>query len=73
MTANPIERLDLPVTVVADQIIALKTARNLAGATAEDRHLLDPCDSAFARLACEHPDRCSCGDDYPTWTPGGQR
>ncbi|GGM05835.1 hypothetical protein GCM10010099_22500 [Streptomyces cinereus] len=28
---------------------------------------LDP----FARMACEHPDACSCDDDYPNWTPGG--
>ncbi|MFJ7999047.1 hypothetical protein ACIQ7D_18130 [Streptomyces sp. NPDC096310] len=56
---------------VADEHIALKAAMALTGATAEDRHLIDPADRAFARLACEHPDTCSCNADYPDWTPGG--
>lgn len=33
------------------------------------RHDLDPADDAFAALACDHPDRCSCPADYPDWTP----
>lgn len=40
------------------------------GERAEYRHLLDV-DAPFARLAADHPDRCSRVDDYPGWTPGG--
>ncbi|MFJ1647922.1 hypothetical protein [Streptomyces sp. NPDC088258] len=69
MTANPIERPS--AIVLAGPFIAYKQGRHLAGMAAEDRHLLDPADHAFAALACEHPDTCSCGDDYPNWTPGG--
>jgi len=28
---------------------------------------LDP----FARMACEHPEACSCAADYPDFHPGG--
>lgn len=31
----------------------------------EMRHLLDPCDTAFAVLAAEHPEHCSSLTDYP--------
>ncbi|MGW6741729.1 hypothetical protein ACWGDX_13540 [Streptomyces sp. NPDC055025] len=70
MTANPIERLDVPLTVVADQTTAYKRGRRMAGLTAEDRHLIDPADTAFAALACEHPNACSTNASYPNWTPG---
>lgn len=36
----------------------------------ELRHLLDPQDAAFSRMACANPEACSCIDDYPGWTPG---
>jgi hypothetical protein len=36
----------------------------------ELRHLLDTADDAFARMAAEHPETCSCAADYPGWTPG---
>ena len=36
----------------------------------ELRHLLDPQDISFDRLAAEHPETCSCAADYPGWTPG---
>lgn len=62
---------DVPVAVVADQFKALKAAALTAGLAAEDKHLLDPCDHGFARLACTHPDACSTPDTYPGWTPGG--
>ncbi|MEU2724010.1 hypothetical protein [Streptomyces smyrnaeus] len=41
------------------------------GQLAEQQHLLDTADLAFALLAVQHPDRCHTPDDYPTWTPGG--
>lgn len=48
----------------------LLPAERLAdGAAAEQRHLLDPADSAFAALACACPTGCSCADAYPGWTP----
>jgi len=64
MTARDLERLDVPL---ADLTAAL---RYRAGCLAEQAHLFDPCDAAFARLACDHGDRCSTPDTYPTWTPG---
>lgn len=39
----------------------------------ELRHLLDTLDEAFAAAPAEHPEACSCADDYPDWTPGGTR
>jgi len=39
------------------------------GRVAEQRHLVDPADAAFARLAINHPDRCSTDADYPGWNP----
>jgi hypothetical protein len=35
------------------------------------KHQPEPFEAAFARLACEHPEACSCPADYPNWTPGG--
>ncbi|MEU1133539.1 hypothetical protein ABZ383_27405 [Streptomyces sp. NPDC005900] len=58
MTANPIERLDMPLANVEAEI-------------AEQRHQLDSIDGAFAALACAHPEACACPADYPGWTPGG--
>ncbi|MFH9426406.1 hypothetical protein [Streptomyces sp. NPDC017529] len=37
----------------------------------EQNHAVDPVDTAFARLAAEHPERCSALDAYPGWTCGG--
>jgi len=39
------------------------------GRLAEQHHLVDPYDAAFARLAVAHPDRCSTEADYPGWHP----
>ncbi|NWF25298.1 hypothetical protein HW130_03295 [Streptomyces sp. PKU-EA00015] len=61
-----IAALDVPLPVVESQ------ARTLAGCLAEQAHLLDPADTAFAALACAHPECCSTDADYPTWTCGGQ-
>ncbi|MEU4967841.1 hypothetical protein [Streptomyces smyrnaeus] len=41
------------------------------GHIAEQQHLLDPNDDAFAALAVQHPDRCHTAADYPAWTAGG--
>ncbi|MBQ1165158.1 hypothetical protein KBZ21_45040 [Streptomyces sp. A73] len=41
------------------------------GHLAEQQHLLDPGDLAFALLAVQHPDRCHTAADYDGWTPGG--
>lgn len=62
MAANPIERLDVPLS---DLLAALRP-----GCLAEQAHQMDPFDAAFARLACEHGDRCSTEADYAGWTPG---
>lgn len=62
---------DVPATQVADEFIALKQARLVAGLTAEARHLLDPADGAYALMACGHPEACSTEADYPGWIPGG--
>ena len=65
MTVNPIERLDV---ALPELLAALRP-----GCLAEQTHQLDTFDAAFARLACEHGDRCSSESDYPGWTPGGTR
>ncbi|MDQ0842462.1 hypothetical protein [Streptomyces sp. V1I6] len=56
--AAPIERLDVPLPVVEEQV------RTAAGCQAEQQHLLDPADPLFARLACKS-DCCSTDADYP--------
>lgn len=58
--AAPIERLDVPLPVVESQ------ARTLAGCLAEQQHLLDPADGAFAALACRS-DCCSTESGDPVW------
>ncbi|MBQ1164382.1 hypothetical protein KBZ21_41045 [Streptomyces sp. A73] len=54
---------------------AIRTKRMAAGIEmkdlAEQQHLLDPVDLAFALLAVQHPDRCHTAADYDGWTPGG--
>lgn len=57
---KPIAALDVPLAVVEADVRAI----------AEQRHQLDPCDTAFADLAATHPDTCATGQDYPNWTPG---
>lgn len=61
--------LDVPLARLEAGIQALAALRLRAGAVAEQRHLLDPADRAFAALACACPDGCSCPADYPGWTP----
>ncbi|MDX3713447.1 hypothetical protein PV733_31790 [Streptomyces europaeiscabiei] len=68
---RPISALDVPLSRLEADLQALAARRIKAGATAEQRHLLDPADRAFAALACACPDGCSCEADYPAWTPGG--
>jgi hypothetical protein len=55
---------------VADLVARQRLA---AGIAAEARHQMDPANDVFARMACEHPEACSCPEDYPDWTPGGTR
>ncbi|WP_045562337.1 hypothetical protein [Streptomyces sp. FxanaA7] len=62
----PIHRLDVDLHVLVERLTASRLAD---GAAAEQRHLLDPADSAFAALACSCPTACSCPADYPGWTP----
>jgi hypothetical protein len=40
------------------------------GLTAEFRHGFDSLDEPFSRMACDHPEACSCDSDYPGWRPG---
>lgn len=39
------------------------------GRVAEQRHIVDQLDDAFAKLAVDHPERCSTKADYPDWSP----
>lgn len=66
---RPISDLDVPLAHLEADIQALTARRLQAGAVAEQRHLLDSADRAFAALACACPDGCSCPDDYPGWKP----
>ena len=58
---------DVPATQVAAEFVALKAKRTAEAQAAEQRHVLDPADGAFARLACTHPDACSCDSGDPVW------
>ena len=57
----------MPLTQLADEMRALKDKAAREAAAAEQRHVLDPADGAFARLACTHPDACSCESGDPVW------
>lgn len=78
-STRPIEDLDVPLPTLRDRMAALverqkrdAAAERLRLLLAEQSHQVDTAaDAAFARLACEHPEACSCNDDYPNWTPGG--
>jgi hypothetical protein len=61
--------------IVQPEIADLVARQRLAaGIAAEARHQMDAnADAVFARMACEHPEACSCPEDYPGWTPGGAR
>ncbi|MEV7654583.1 hypothetical protein AB0O39_10475 [Streptomyces anulatus] len=70
MTAADMERLDTPLPVLIAEVEAASARRNAlfaAGAVAEQRHLCDPTDTAFALLPCPHPELCSTEADYPDW------
>ncbi|KUN02779.1 hypothetical protein AQI95_24885 [Streptomyces yokosukanensis] len=62
------------MTALQSEVADLVTRQRLArGVAAEARHQLDPYDGVFSRMACTHPETCSCPEDYPGWTPGGAR
>lgn len=70
------------MTALQSEITALvarqqEQQRLAAGIAAEARHQMNPAETdveaAFYRLCCDHPDTCSCEQDYPGWTPGGAR
>ncbi|MET8694788.1 hypothetical protein ABZV65_19845 [Streptomyces bauhiniae] len=70
---RPISHLDVPAPKLVDDLRALvarqRAQRLAAGVAAEARHLMDD-DAPWSRLACDHPEHCSCDADYPGWTPG---
>ncbi|MFM9373325.1 hypothetical protein [Streptomyces sp. Da 82-17] len=71
MTTEPrvIADLDVPLTDVETHIERLNAQKRLAeGTAAEARHLGDPTDHAWERLAVDHPEACSHDADYPGWT-----
>lgn len=67
MTANPIERLDVPAAQVAAQI-ACQTLREAAARTHSPS---DRIAYALDAYLITHPGTCSTPDTYPGWTPGG--
>ncbi|MFB6776561.1 hypothetical protein ACFCX0_03820 [Streptomyces sp. NPDC056352] len=68
MTANPIERLDVPLAaLVADLNREPAEQRIAAGLAAEERHQCDPMDSAIAQLACTCRTRVPTETDFPDW------
>ena len=73
MSINPIERLDVALPALLSDLKSEQARREKTACLAEQAHLLDPIDAAFARLACEHGDRCSTDADYKGWIPGGTR
>ena len=63
------------MTALQPEVADLVTRQRIArGVAAEARHQFDTAaDAVFARMACEHPEACSCDADYPGWKPGGAR
>ncbi|MGQ5576705.1 hypothetical protein [Streptomyces sp. ECR3.8] len=62
---RPISDLDVPVTQLqADMRQLVARQRLQAGIAAEARHLMDPAETAFekafAQMACDHPEACTC-------------
>lgn len=57
---RPIRDLDVPLHRLEADLQAHLALKTKAAVVAS----LDP----FARMACEHPDACSCDTDYPGWT-----
>ncbi len=76
-TGRTIASLDVPAAIERDEQLVAQDPRTqwlvAHPQQAEQIHHLDPCDTAFARLACTHPEQCSTEADYPGWTPGGTR
>ncbi|MFJ6566546.1 hypothetical protein ACIQNU_03945 [Streptomyces sp. NPDC091292] len=74
---RPISDLDVPLSTLREQMTALVARQQqdvsvdrLRRLLAEQAHQVDTSDTAYARLACDHPEACSCDADYPNWTPG---
>lgn len=68
MTAADLARVDRPASALTADIQALVARQRLTeGVAAEVHHLLDPADTAFAALACEHGDNCSTESGDPQW------
>ncbi|MGW2223890.1 hypothetical protein [Streptomyces formicae] len=63
-----IAALDVPAADVAAEAQSLQSLFAVqVGSAAEQRHLVDDTDGLFARMACEHPEACSC-EASPDWT-----
>ncbi|GGV46239.1 hypothetical protein [Streptomyces spectabilis] len=60
-TPPQIERLDRALPALGAEAV------RLSGRGAEMRHLADPLDHTWERLAVEHPEACSTAADYPGW------
>ena len=65
---RPISDVDVPVSRLTRDLrdlVARQRAQRIAeGIAAEARHLMDPAEgpieTAFAQMACDHPERCTC-------------
>lgn len=73
-TVRPIRDLDVPLSHLESDMRALVERQRVDASVdklrwllAEQTHQLDPADRAFAALACNCPEACSCDDSYPGW------
>lgn len=70
MTANPIERLDVPAAQLEQQIATLRASQIRHAALGNEQEVVADGDAIYM---LRHPELCSTDADYPGWTPGGKR
>ncbi|MER7953898.1 hypothetical protein [Streptomyces sp. NPDC096030] len=64
MTANPIERLDVPVDRLEQQIATLRASQARHAALGNEQEVVADGDAIYMLL---HPELCSTDDTYPGW------
>ncbi|WP_432139734.1 hypothetical protein [Streptomyces sp. bgisy154] len=52
--------LTAPLAALDADLHTLAAKRLADGIAAEHRHLLDPLDTVWQQMACDHPEACTC-------------
>ena len=66
-TINPIERLDVPLADLEQQIAVLRSSQLRHAALGNEDEVVADGDAIYM---LRHPELCSTDADYPNWTPG---